>query len=325
MLDGGVLALAGLGVALGLRHGIDWDHIAAITDITGSAVANREASAQVNAAAPTPVHAPRNGEMSYALSSAVPGVRLAASAGAGASVAFPPRAIAPAAWRRWHEAKDGLRLATLYALGHATVVVALGLVAIWASRLLPDWLSPIMERIVGFTLLLLGIWIIVSLVRYGREFRLQSRWMVVFSVARRVWVRAKARVTGGAIAHTHDYTQYGYKTAFGIGMLHGVGAETGSQALLLASAAGATTRATGSILLGFFAVGLLISNTFIAVLSTFGFVSTTTKRTIYVAIGIVAAAFSIVVGLFFITGQGAALPNLQSALTFFSADRLAGE
>lgn len=324
MPDGGVLALAGLGVALGLRHGIDWDHIAAITDITGSAVANGEASARSGTSAPEPVHTPLAGELSYALGSAGPTLHLAG--GTGVSVALTgSRALAPGVWRRWHEAKAGLLLATLYALGHATVVIVLGLAAIWASTLLPAWLSPIMERIVGFTLLLLGIWIIVSLVRYGRDFRLQSRWMVVFSVARRVWARAKARVTGGAIEHTHDYTQYGRKTAFGIGMLHGVGAETGSQALLLASAAGATTRATGSVLLAFFAVGLLVSNSFIAVLSTFGFVSTTTKRTIYVAIGIVAAVFSIVVGLFFITGQGGSLPNLQSALTFLSPNRLAGE
>lgn len=33
MLTGG-LALIVLGFVLGLRHGIDWDHIAAITDIT---------------------------------------------------------------------------------------------------------------------------------------------------------------------------------------------------------------------------------------------------------------------------------------------------
>ncbi len=37
-----LLALIFLGVALGLRHGIDWDHIAAITDITGSMVTTEE-------------------------------------------------------------------------------------------------------------------------------------------------------------------------------------------------------------------------------------------------------------------------------------------
>ncbi len=42
MADPGILSLAGLGIALGLRHGIDWDHLAAITDITSAAVTTDE-------------------------------------------------------------------------------------------------------------------------------------------------------------------------------------------------------------------------------------------------------------------------------------------
>ena len=38
MMEGGLPALAGLGIALGLRHGVDWDHIAAIADITSASV-----------------------------------------------------------------------------------------------------------------------------------------------------------------------------------------------------------------------------------------------------------------------------------------------
>ena len=49
-----------------------------------------------------------------------------------------------------------------------------------------------MGRIVGLTLLFLGVWIIYSLVRYGREFRLQSRWMVVISLARN-WLGRSAQ------------------------------------------------------------------------------------------------------------------------------------
>lgn len=315
MVDGGIAALAGLGVALGLRHGIDWDHIAAITDITGSAVANKEAAMDLDTGRRQDDRTSLSGGLSLTVGAAPRTLQLAGGPGVAVS-ARASRAFGGSMRHRWLEARAGLLLATLYALGHAFVVVVLGLLAIWASKLLPEWLSPIMERVVGLTLLLLGIWIVVSLARYGKDFRLQSRWMVVFSLARRGWARLRARLTGGAIAHTHDYSQYGRKTAFGIGMLHGVGAETGSQALLLASAAGATTRASGSVLLAFFAFGLLVSNSLIAVLSTFGFVSTSTKRSIYLVIGIFAAFFSIVVGLFFITGRGAALPNLQSLSTF---------
>ena len=308
MADGGLIALAGLGITLGLRHGIDWDHIAAITDITGSAVSDAEADS-ARPVAPRRPHAE--------------GLHLATATGYGSMVvADAPRggetAVAdPTPARRWRETRAGFFLATLYALGHAAMVVVLGLLAIWASQILPAWIDPIMERLVGVTLLLLGGWIIYSLARYGRSFRLQSRWMLLFSLVRRGWHRLGSAITRRPLGHSHDVTQYGPKTAFGIGLIHGVGAETGSQALLLASAAGATTRATGSLLLGFFTVGLLISNSLVAALSSVGFVSTSTKRTIYLVIGVLAAVFSLVVGAFFVAGRGADLPDLQQALTFF--------
>ena len=42
----------------------------------------------------------------------------------------------------------------MYALGHAAVVVALGLLAIWFGTLLPDWVDGYMEKLVGFNMLL---------------------------------------------------------------------------------------------------------------------------------------------------------------------------
>ncbi|MCH8850354.1 MAG: hypothetical protein IIC89_05960, partial [Chloroflexi bacterium] len=39
---GGSIGLLAGAFALGLRHGIDWDHIAAITDITSTTAANAE-------------------------------------------------------------------------------------------------------------------------------------------------------------------------------------------------------------------------------------------------------------------------------------------
>ena len=85
------IALLGTGLGLGLRHGIDWDHIAAISDVAGSQKSRRRS----------------------------------------------------------------MGMGTLYALGHAAVVVALGLVAIWLGTLLPDWVDGYMEIAVGITLLLL--------------------------------------------------------------------------------------------------------------------------------------------------------------------------
>ena len=38
-----------------------------------------------------------------------------------------------------------------------------------------------MERVVGVTLILLGVYVFTALVRHGREFRMRSRWMLIFS------------------------------------------------------------------------------------------------------------------------------------------------
>jgi len=306
--DGGIIALAGLGIALGLRHGIDWDHIAAITDITSSVVGTEEAVARDER---VPLTA-----SSMSLATGGGGATMLASTANTATLAGPAFSapVQDAQVRRRREVRRGLFLATMYALGHATLVVALGFFAIWLGAVLPDWLDPIMERIVGVTLLLLGGWIIYSLLRYGRDFRLQSRWMVVFTLVRRGWSWLKSKLTGERIEHTHDIANYGPKTAYGIGMIHGVGAETGSQAILLAAAAGATTRATGSLLLLFFTIGLLVSNSLVAVFSATGFVSASAKRTLFVVVGVFAAIFSLVVGYMFVTGQGTALPDFQGIL-----------
>ena len=216
--------------------------------------------------------------------------------------------------KRWREMRTGFFYAELYALGHAAVVVVLGLLAIWASAVLPDWIDPVMERIVGVTLLFLGVWIFYSLWRYGRSFRLQSRWMVIFGMVNRGWALLKSRLSGEQIAHSHEPQQYGARTSLAIGMIHGIGAETGSQALLLAAAAGATTALTGTVMLFSFVVGLVLSNTLVAVFSTFGFVSAGVKKNIYFVVGVLAGVFSLVVGAFFVTGMGAGLPDLQEAV-----------
>ena len=284
---GSIFALIGLGFVLGLRHVIDWDHIATITDITVSVVNSEETA---------------------------PTVVTMGAAGAFAATGPRTRFAVPVRNQKLHEARAGMFLATLYALGHASVVVLLGLLAIWAGTILPPWIDPIMERLVGVTLVVLGVWIFYSIWRYGRSFRLQSRWMLLFSLIGRAWSRLKSTVTGRVFEHTHDSTQYGTKTAFGIGLIHGIGAETGSQALLLASAAGATTAQSGSLMLLAFVVGLVISNSLIALFSTVGFVSSSTKRNVYLVIGFLAAVFSLVIGLFFITGQGANLPDFEAIM-----------
>ena len=47
---------------------------------------------------------------------------------------------------RLSEQGEAIRLGTLYALGHGSVVIVLGLAAIAFGALLPEWLDPLMGR-----------------------------------------------------------------------------------------------------------------------------------------------------------------------------------
>ena len=106
------------------------------------------------------------------------------------------------------------------------------------------------------------------------------------------------------------FLSYGRSTAFGIGMIHGVGAETPTQVLLFLTAAGAGGRGTGVVLLGCFLAGLITSNTAIALSSTFGFLRASNNFVAYAAVSVVVATFSLATGAVFLFGQGKVLPAI---------------
>ncbi len=282
----------------GFRHGIDWDHIAAITDITSSQEDRRRA----------------------------------------------------------------LLFGTLYALGHALVILTLGLLAIIAGKNLPSGIDQTMTRVVGVTLILLGVYVVVSLIRHGRDFRLRSRWMLIFAGARRAarWARGRMATRRGDPSagspsgppaergvltmvgtsgpddeigetapmwhhghhgrpgHHHHvaperddaFMNYGKATAFFVGMIHGIGAETPTQVLVFLAAAGAGGVLVGVYVLGAFIVGLLSSNSLITVGTAFGFLQASKNFKIYVTVAVLTAAFSLGIGIIFVLGKTTLLPAL---------------
>lgn len=215
------------------------------------------------------------------------------------------------------EQRHAVVLGTLYALGHAFVVFVLGVLALSFGAILPGWVDPIMGRVVGFTLVALGVWVFVSLWQYwrgGTAFRLRSRWMLVYDGARYGWRKFQARFHGHEHVEPLEMSSYGRRTALGVGMIHGIGAETGSQALLIAAVGGASGAGLGVPMLVAFSIGLVAANTAIVVLSTTGFVAGQVRRPIYLAIGVLAGTFSIAVGLVFVLGTESMLPDLTQLL-----------
>ena len=201
-------------------------------------------------------------------------------------------------------------MGTLYALGHAAVVVVLGLVAIWFGTMLPDWVDGYMEVAVGITLLLLGAWLIGTMARNRGRLVLRSRWMLLFDLAKTGYGKVIGKPAWATVPEHQKRREYGSGASVSIGVVHGIGAETGSQALLLAAAAGATSALTGSILLIAFVVGLIVSNTLIAIASTAGLVGNERYHALHTAFGIVVAVFSLVLGSMFVFGTAGNLPAL---------------
>jgi high-affinity nickel-transport protein len=264
-MDGFGIALLLSAFTFGFRHGIDWDHIAAITDIASSQASMRE----------------------------------------------------------------GLRLSTLYAAGHAVVVFLIGVVAIVAGDTLPDSIDQAMGRIVGVTLIVLGVYVIYALIKHREDFRLRSRWMLVFSGVRRVYRRVRNRtgdrelVTVGAEGpaghshhhgHQHDdpFANYGTTTSLAVGALHGVGAETPTQVVIFLAAAGAGGTSAGVATLIAFLCGLFTANTVLALVSASGYLAASKRFRIYATVSVITAVASLVMGISFVLGRDSWLPALFS-------------
>jgi high-affinity nickel-transport protein len=304
----GALPLLTTALLLGLRHGLDWDHIAAITDITSTTSAGEAGEAG---------HAEhhRAGDAPHSHGGAD---EIAVHAGPAGSSAPGEHAHEPLAATRaglLSEQREAIWLGSLYALGHALVVALLGAAALLFGAILPDWIDPIMGRVVGITLIVLGVWVFYSIYAYARhgvEFRLRSRWMLVFDSVRYGWRWLRARLHGHEHVDPVESSTYGPKTAFGVGLIHGVGAETGTQVLLIAAVGGAASIGLGIPMMLAFIAGLLITNTIIVLVTATTFVASQLRQRIYVAVGFVAGAFSLVIGFLFLVQQEGVLPDLST-------------
>jgi hypothetical protein len=104
------------------------------------------------------------------------------------------------------------------------------------------------------------------------------------------------------------FMNYGTGTSIGVGMIHGVGAETPTQVLIFLAAAGAGGTVVGISVLIAFLVGLLASNSLITLGSAYGFLSASRNFAVYATVGVVVAVFSLVLGVLFLFGLESVLP-----------------
>ncbi|HXZ81354.1 MAG TPA: hypothetical protein VEG30_15605 [Terriglobales bacterium] len=231
---------------LGFRHGFDYDHIAAISDITSVRSSGRRA----------------------------------------------------------------MHLGLLYALGHAATVAVLGSAVIFFQLSLPQGIDRIAERLVGLTLVVLGIYVLGSLFR--GDYTPRSRFQVLAHLGRWLHWRARAHWNPHRPAPLPASWNYDSKTAFVVGVIHGLGAETPSQLLIFLLAANLGGISKGFLGLGMFLLGLLLMNTLMTAAAAGLFGISVRLPKFQVAVTAATAVYSLVVGGIFLLGAGSWLPPVGS-------------
>lgn len=248
-----MLALTNLRLALipaallGFRHGLDYDHIAAITDIS--------------------------------------------------SVQSRPR--------------DAMRMGLLYVAGHATTIAVLGTAAVAFRMVLPPASDRWAERLVGLTLLVLGVYVLGTFFRPSSH-RHGPRTRITLLINGALWVYWRlSRIFGGNRVEAPQVFKNGYGTTstFVVGVIHGLGAETFTQVSLFLAAASLGGMA-GLLGLLMFIVGLLAMNTLMCAAATGLFSASLARPNALRALSLLTSAYSIVVGTIFLLGSGGSLPSL---------------
>jgi len=248
MMDSGNLRLALFSAAvLGFRHGLDYDHIAAITDIS---------SVQA-------------------------------------------------------KARDAMRYGLLYVAGHATTIAVLGTLAVAFRLSLPAASDRWAERLVGITLLVLGIYVLGTLFRPSAHSH-GPKTRITILINAMLWVYWRlSRIFGGTRVEAPQVFKDGYGTSstFMVGVIHGLGAETFTQVSLFLAAA-SLGGAAGLLGLAMFILGLVMMNTLMCA-SAAGLFSTSFSRPVAMrALTVLTSAYSIVVGTIFLLGSADKLPSI---------------
>lgn len=230
---------------LGFRHGFDYDHIAAITDVV-SAQSSRSA---------------------------------------------------------------GMRLGMIYALGHAVTVALLGSAVILFGVHLPAGIDRWAERLVGVTLVILGIYVLGSLVLQPSNTLPKSRYMLLHKGYHRIQSairREQYPPEQGVTSVSFDL-----RSVFFIGVVHGLGAETPSQLLIFLLAANLGGAALGLLGLSMFLVGLLLMNALMTASACGVFGVSRNRPWMLRTVSVLTAAYSLVMGFVFLTGRSPLLPSLN--------------
>ena len=235
---------------LGFRHGFDYDHIAAITDVVSVQGSKRTA----------------------------------------------------------------MRLGMTYALGHALTVALLGSIVIVFGINLPAGVDRWAERLVGLTLIILGIYVLGTLLAKPSALP-KSRYVLLHHGYHRIRRAFKSKLKNGSNSLPSDRQaptpSFDTRSVFVIGIVHGLGAETPSQLLIFLLAANLGGAALGMLGLGMFLVGLLTMNALMTASVAGVFGVSRHRPQLLRLVSALTAVYSLAMGIIFLAGRSSLLPAIN--------------
>lgn len=203
-----------------------------------------------------------------------------------------------------------MRLGLLYALGHAFMIALLGAAVIFFQLSLPHRLDSWAERLVGLTLIILAIYVMGTLLWGDPQAAPPSRAALMIRGYRRLRNSWGSRAYAGANLPGDQDLNYTGPIAFGVGVIHGLGAETPSQLALFLLAANLGGVGKGFAGLAMFLIGLLVMNTIMTASASGLFhVGAFRPKMMRILMGL-TAAYSFVVGCIFLLGSSGHLPGI---------------
>lgn len=268
-------------LAFGFRHGFDWDHLAAISDLTGTQRTRRGSMRLAT------IYALGHGCMILVLGSLaiVFAVRIPDSVDVAAGRLVGLSLIGLGAWISW------------------TAITTRGAPPIRSRWML---LLAAARGLLGRRLSEDEVVVIEHSHPHDHDSPMHDHSHPE---------RATGKSGGLALMHSHahhhvaaapldPFMTYSGASAYGIGALHGIGAETPTQLLVFAAASQADGRMAGLALLVCFVAGLLAANTIVACASTLGFAHVLRRPVVAGVLAAVTAAFSLLVGMLLVVGNG---------------------
>lgn len=204
--------------------------------------------------------------------------------------------------------RTAFRLGMIYALGHALTVAALGSVVVALGVRLPMGIDRWAERFVGLTLLVLGIYVLGTLIFQPAGELPKSRYMLLH----RAWHHTRF-----AFGRSGQHTAYAApdsfdaRSVFVIGIIHGLGAETPSQLMIFLLAANLGGAALGILGLAMFLAGLLTMNALMTASAAGAFGASRHRPRLLRVASALTGAYSLAMGIVFLAGRSSLLPAIN--------------